>query len=268
MIAEGWERFEERTFSVFEPIPLGVDEEGNDVSVPLYQHHMLIGGEPGAGKSVTLSVLLCAAALDPSCELWLLDGKLIELSSFKPVATRFVGPVMEEAIATLDELKVEMAARYERLQARDEKKVRPGDGERLIVLCVDELAYYVAGVDKKTNDAFASRLRDVVQRGRAAGIIVVAATQKPSTDLVPSALRDNFTFRLAHRCTTLDASDTILGSGWAAEGFSASSIDGATRGVGFLIAEIGQPRRIRTYYLNEPDIARIVRRGYELRGGR
>lgn len=76
---------------------------------------------------------------------------------------------------------------------------------------------------------------------------------------------DVFSFRLAHRCSTRDASDTILGAGWAAEGFSASSIDSSLRGVGFLLAEVGTPRRIRSYFLSEVDVARIVRRAYELR---
>ena len=84
-------------------------------------------------------------------------------------------------------------------------------------------------------------LRDVVARGRAAGIVVVAATQKPSVDVVPSSIRDLFGFRLALRCATKDASDTVLGSGWAAQGYSASDINGSTRGVGWLLSEGSVP---------------------------
>ena len=71
-------------------------------------------------------------------------------------------------------------------------------------------------------------------------MIVCAATQKPATDVVPSALRDLFGFRLALRCSTPQASDTILGQGWATAGADASTIPGGQRGVGFMLRE-GEP---------------------------
>jgi hypothetical protein len=58
---------------------------------------------------------------------------------------------------------------------------------------------------------------------------------------------------------------TILGGGWASAGFSASSIDAAHRGVGFLLHEGGQPVRLRTFYLADDDLGRLARRAEELR---
>jgi DNA segregation ATPase FtsK/SpoIIIE-like protein len=254
-----------RRVSLYQPVPLGLDQDGHVVSVELYGHHLPIGGEPGSGKSVTLSVLLAAAAFDPTVELWLFDAKTVELALWAPVATRFVGPEMPIAISALTELQEEMGRRYARIKLRGIRKVEQGDGERLIVIIVDELAFYVANGDKRAGQAFSEKLRDLVARARAAGIIVVAATQKPSTDLVPSALRDNFSFRLAHRCATRDASDTILGAGWAAEGYSASSIDPVMRGIGYVLAEGGVPRRMRTFSLSDFEIASIVRHARALR---
>jgi len=72
-------------------------------------------------------------------------------------------------------------------------------------------------------------------------MIVIAATQKPSNDIVPTYVRDLFSFRMALRCTTPEASDTILGQGWAKEGFSASTLDPTSRGVGYLLAEGAVP---------------------------
>jgi hypothetical protein len=109
-------------------------------------------------------------------------------------------------------------------------------------------------------------LRDVVGRPPAAGIVVVAATQKPSTDLVPSALRDNFGYRLAHRCATREASDTILGSGWATNEVSASSIAPKLRGVGYLLAEEGHPSRTRTMHLDDATITVVVDEALRIRG--
>ena len=91
------------------------------------------------------------------------------------------------------------------------------------MLVVDELAYYSATVgDKRQRDTFSTLLRDLVARGRAAGIIVVVATQRPSHDIIPTSLRDLFGYRLAFRCTTDTSSDIVLGHGWDARGYDAS----------------------------------------------
>ncbi len=96
-------------------------------------------------------------------------------------------------------------------------------------------------------------------------MIVVAATQKPAADVVPSALRDLFGFRLALRCNTPQASDTILGQGWATAGYSAASIAPGQRGVGYLLAEDGLPDRLRGFHLTEAQTARIAERASALR---
>jgi S-DNA-T family DNA segregation ATPase FtsK/SpoIIIE len=96
-------------------------------------------------------------------------------------------------------------------------------------------------------------------------MVTVATTQKPSADVVPSYLRDLFGFRWALRCSTPDASDTILGRGWASQGYSAASIDPAIRGVGFLLQEGGVPVRLRACYLDDEHLAAIARRAEGLR---
>jgi hypothetical protein len=254
-------------FDAWTPLPVGVDEEGGIVTLSLPEHNVLFGAEPGGGKSVALSVLVAAFALDPNVTLWLFDGKLVELAPWLDCAKRFVGPDIELAISVLEELRTEMDERYRDLLARKVRKVSPGDGLGLHVVAVDELALYVAGVDKKLASRFAELLRDLVARGRAAGIIVLAATQKPSIDIVPSALRDLFGFRWALRCATREASDTVLGSGWSSLGFSAADIDPARRGVGLLLHEGGTPIRLRSFHLTDADVAVISERAAQLRRG-
>src|SRR5690349_24715744 len=92
---------------------------------------------------------------------------------------------MGQAVEVLGELGVEMDARYAVLLGEGRRKIAPGDGMRLIVVAVNELAFYTATGDRKQRSEFADRLRDLVARGRAAGIIVLAATQRPSSDVVP-----------------------------------------------------------------------------------
>ena len=84
--------------------------------------------------------------------------------------------------------------------------------------------------------------------------------------MVPTFLRDLFGFRWALRCSTPQASDTILGSGWASEGYSAASIDPAARGVGLLLQEGGVPARLRACYLDDRDLAELARRAEYVRG--
>jgi S-DNA-T family DNA segregation ATPase FtsK/SpoIIIE len=114
------------------------------------------------------------------------------------------------------------------------------------------------GGDKALRDRFADLLRDLVSRGRAAGVIVVAATQKPSHEIVPTFIRDLFAYRLAFRSTSPEASDTILGQGWASQGYTASTIDPQQRGVGYLIAEGGIPRQILSANIRDEDLQCLI----------
>jgi DNA segregation ATPase FtsK/SpoIIIE-like protein len=255
-----WPAVESQALSLWEPIPVGVDEHGEFVSMQLVERNVLVGGEPGAGKSVALSLLVAAGALDPDTQVWLLDGKLVELAAWAPIAERIVGPDVDQAVELLRALQREMEERYRELLALGLRKVRREDGLALHLVVVDELALYLSAPDKKLRQEFAELLRDLVARGRAAGVIVLAATQKPGADVVPTALRDLFGFRLALRCNTPQASDTILGQGWASSGVDASSVPGGQRGLGYLLAEEERPERIKTFHLTDTEIGAIVER--------
>ena len=238
------------------------------VCVGLPERNLLLGGEPGAGKSVALSIFIAAAALDPAVSLTLLDGKQVELAPWARSAEHFVGPEMGEAIEVLKDLCVEMDRRYTTLLEAGLRKIER-DGEfGLHVVAIDELAFYMRSGTKDERTELSERLRDLISRGRAAGMIVIAATQKPSNDIVPTYVRDLFSFRMALRCTTPEASDTILGQGWAKEGYSASTLDPTVRGVGWLLAEGAVPRKVRTHYLDDNAISALADRAETKRGRR
>ncbi len=266
-----WPWLDKAMASLWDAIPVGVGEDGEGIEISMPERNIVIGGEPGAGKSVALSMLVAAAALDPYAHLTLFDGKLVELSMWRRCADHFVGADLGRAIEVLKELRADMEDRYEFLMEEGRRKITKGDQGRfpLRLVVIDELAVFTAalgGDDKKLAAECSNLFRDLVSRGRAAGIIVVGATQKPSSDIVPTALRDLFGFRWAMRCSTPQASDTILGQGWASGGFSASSIDSRDRGVGFLLAEGGRPVRLKSYYLSDDDLAKLVRRAESVRG--
>jgi hypothetical protein len=254
--------------TLWAPIPVGEDEDGNQVEILLPEGNLLLGAEPGGGKSTVAQLLIAAAALDPSAKLILFDPKLVELSIWQGCTDRLVGPNLDQAIKVLRELIAELDDRYLTLLANRARKVAPGDGLPLYLVVVEELAYFTNGPDTKACKEFSVLLRDFVARGRAAGMITVATTQKPSADVVPTFLRDLFGFRWALRCSTPQASDTILGSGWASQGYSAATIDPATRGVGLLLQEGGVPVRLRSCYLNDLDLVDLARRAEHLRSTR
>ena len=259
-LCRGWR------YSLWDQIPLGVLEDGRTLSMQLAEHNLLIGGEPGSGKSVVLSSVVAAAALDSSTTLTLFDGKQVELSIWKDAADEFVGPDLEHAAVVLERLQQIMDFRYQVLLALGKRKFDPGDPEGLHIVVLDELAFYLRGGKKDTRDRFAESLRDLVSRGRAAGIIVVAATQKPSHDIVPTWIRDLFSYRIAMRCTSSDASDTILGQGCAARGSSAASIDPSLRGVGYVLAEGGVPMLFKANYLSDLDLVELAAEAMSIRG--
>jgi DNA segregation ATPase FtsK/SpoIIIE, S-DNA-T family len=158
-----------------------------------------------------------------------------------------------------------MDDRYLLLVANRQRKIHQGDGWKLHVIVCDELAFYLNTGSRNGDKEAGNLMRDLVSRGRAAGVIFLAATQKPSGDTIPTYLRDLFAFRWAFRCTTPQRSDTILGAGWSTAGYTASSIDAAHRGVGYLLHEGGEPVRMRTFYLTDDDLTQLARRAEALR---
>ena len=135
------------------------------------------------------------------------------------------------------------------------RKITPDLGWPVYLMPIDEVAYYSATVGTNVQQKeFNACNRDVVARGRAPGIIPVEATQRPSADIIPTSLRDLFGYRWAFRCSTEASSDTILGHGWANAGYSATEIDPQARGVSWLRAEDGIPRRVKSAYLTDQQI--------------
>jgi S-DNA-T family DNA segregation ATPase FtsK/SpoIIIE len=254
------------SLSIWQPVQLGIDERGAPVRVGLGERNLLAAGEPGAGKSVGLNLIVAHAALSLDCRLILIDGKQVELGLWRSCADAFIGPSITEAIELLKRLQKVMDTRYGELLDIGHRKITPACGHPVVLVVFDELAYFSATVgEAKQQKEFVALVRDLVARGRAAGVIVVAATQRPSADIIPTSLRDLFGYRWAFRCTTDASSDVILGHGWASAGYSAAEIDPATRGVGWLIAEGGTPRRMKTAYLSDDQAARIAQHALWLR---
>jgi DNA segregation ATPase FtsK/SpoIIIE, S-DNA-T family len=245
--------------SMFDPIFVGIDEFGRPVYIRIIYRNLLAAGEPGGGKSSLLNTFAAHAALSAGSRLVLFDGKIVELGYWADIADEFVGPDIDQAIITLLRLQKVMDNRYAWLRAHRRRKIEPGDGITVITSIFDEIALYSAtlGTEQQQRQ-FVALFRDLVARGRAAAMPVVAATQRPSVDIIPKSLRDLFGYRAAFRCTSNGSSDIILGDGWSGAGISATDISPLNQGEAFLIAEGGTPQRIKAAYLSDADIIALA----------
>jgi DNA segregation ATPase FtsK/SpoIIIE, S-DNA-T family len=245
--------------SMFDPVYVGVDEFGEPAYIKIIYRNLLAGGEPGGGKSGLLNTLTAHAALSASTRLVLFDGKQVELGMWDDIADEFVGPDIDHAIITLKRLQKVMDNRYTWLRAHRRRKVEPADGMTVIVVVCDEIALYSAtlGTDQQQKE-FISLFRDLVARGRAAAMPVLAATQRPSVDIIPKSLRDLFGYRAALRCTSTGSSNIVLGDGWSEAGFDAADLSPTNQGSAYLIAEGGTPRRTKVAYLSNADITKLA----------
>ena len=152
-----------------------------------------------------------------------------------------------------------MDNRYAWLTAHRRREIRPGDGINVITIVIDEIALYSTVLGTKAQqEEFITLFRDLVARGRAAAMPVIAATQRPSVDIIPKSLRDLFGYRAAFRCTSTGSSDIILGDNLSAAGFTATDIAPSNPGECQLIAEGGLPERIKVSYLTDADIIALA----------
>ncbi|MFF0777075.1 FtsK/SpoIIIE domain-containing protein [Streptomyces sp. NPDC003720] len=251
-------------------ISIGPDVRGLSLSISVVERSGLVGGEPGAGKSASGNTILLAAALDPRVILWLADGKGGgDLEPFEPLCEHFEGDADPEAFyEMLKAALADMKDRYALLKKLGKRKVTEelADEHPLLrqkLLWVDELMFYTTDDDygKKITKA----LRNLVSRGRAAGIVTFCATQKPGSDVVDTSLRDLLSIRWALRCTTPEASDTILGKGAAAAGYSAKTIEPEMRGAGLLWAEGSNPTLVRADYYTDDQVTLLLKRAWAWR---
>ncbi|MGC4756983.1 FtsK/SpoIIIE domain-containing protein [Micromonospora trifolii] len=245
--------------SMFDPIFIGIDEFGQPVYLDVIYRNLLTAGEPGGGKSGLINNICGHAALCDNTRLVLFDAKLVELGPWRDLADAFIGPDIDQGIEVLRRLLVVATNRYAWLLANRRRKLADGDGMSVIVTIIDELAMFstVLGT-KQQQEEFSTLLRGLVSLGRACGMPVVAATQRPSWDIIPASLRDLFGYRAAFRCTSLNSSNIILGQGWAEQGYTASDISPTNQGAAYLLAEGGVPRRIKAAYLTDTDIYNIA----------
>ena len=198
--------------------------------------HVLIAGTTGSGKSETARAMLASLMLFQRArdvQIIIVDPKASEFRVFEH-APHLLCPIIknvEDAIANLEWLVEEMARRQK------ENITRPH-----IVLLIDELADLMMQGGAETEN-FLTRL---MQRGRSAGISVIACTQKPTASVLGSLVKANFPVRLVGKVTS--ANEALVASGIAQSG--AEKLAG--RGDFLLIAN-GEKIRVQIAHLPSND---------------
>jgi hypothetical protein len=244
------------------PIPVGVDEDGNVITISLFESHLLLAGRTRSGKSVATALVLAWAALDPRVELHLHDGKSIDLALWAGPATKFVPADLGRTVDGLRRVEDEMMSRLAAVSGR----ARKIDADTpLIVLVIEELPWYLSREDRGLVGQFEGLLTNLIQQGAAAGIVVVLTAQKPSSEVLSTVLRDNLSTKWGFRAETTHASDVALGQGAAAAGYDSSQITAAQRGVGFLRTD-AEPRLVKAFFMDDDEIQAIAARAAALRG--
>jgi S-DNA-T family DNA segregation ATPase FtsK/SpoIIIE len=240
-----------------QPIPVGYDELGNIVYVKLDQRTLLIGAEMGWGKSTIIHILTAAAALDARVRLTVIDVKLVTMTKWKGSAERWVGDDIGEANRVLTQLRAEMRRRYAYMAENHLELLTPTDARPLEVLIVDELETLT------DDDTFVANLVDITRLGRAAGIIVIAATQEPRADVIPKKLTNKFVFRWAGRCADVAQVRMVIGARYRQA--PAHLLDAADKGLGYLMHEGAAPVKLQAFFLTESDIRTIAERAEQVR---
>lgn len=196
--------------------------------------HLLIAGATGQGKSVGLNVMITSLLYSkhPSeLKFVMIDPKMLEFSIYEALGHHYLAKLPEEGsciitdmnkvVPTLNSLCIEMDNRYKLLSdARvrniaeynslfDKGELSTADGHaRLpyIVLIVDEFADLIMTSGKEVEKPIAR----IAQKARAAGIHMVLATQRPTTDIITGTIKANFPARIAFKVFSAVDSKTIL----------------------------------------------------------
>ncbi|MBI4310470.1 MAG: DUF87 domain-containing protein [Chloroflexi bacterium] len=221
--------------------------------------HLLIAGATGSGKSVCLNTIIISLVSQFSPEklrMLLIDPKRVELTPYNGLP-HLIKPVIvdsEDAVAAMKGMLKEMFRRYKLMEAMGVRNIdayhtHPEQPEPMpyLVIAVDELA------DLMMSDSYnvERTLTRLAQLGRATGIHLIVATQRPSVDVVTGLIKANFPSRISFAVVSQVDSRTIL------DGAGAEKLLGKGDML-FLSTDTPKPQRVQGAYLSDREIGRIM----------
>ena len=250
-------------------LAIGRDAEGSPVVADLAKMpHLLIAGTTGSGKSVMINSIittLLMRSLPEDVRLIMVDPKRVELAGYNGLPHLYVPVVtepkqaasalqwavseMERRLKVFERLNVRKISTYNEKQAAGEFEHYDNPPQKMpyLVIIIDELSdlMMVAGKDVE-----ASIVR-IAQLGRAAGIHLIVATQRPSSNVVTGLIKANITNRIAFNVATGVDSRVII------DQMGAEKLTGLGDML-FSKVDWGKPRRIQGCFVSDDEINEIV----------
>ncbi len=241
-------------------LPLGIGADAKPLTARLTDMpHLLVAGTTGSGKSVWLTSQITALLMRSTpadMRLTLVDPKRVELAAFEGLP-HLTEPIVTEVTyvgSTLRRITDTMDRRYELFEQAGVKKIDEyndvaADGERLprMVLVIDELADLMLS-DKGVIERALVRLLSL---GRAAGIHLILATQRPEAKVLTGLIRANVSARVVFAVQSHHDSKIALGY------TGAEKLRGAGDGL-FKAPSVGEPVRFQAPMVPATDVARVV----------
>ena len=243
------------------PIALGLGSGGEPVISDLVDMpHLLIAGSTGSGKSVCMNVIICSLMMQCTpydLQMYLVDPKRVELTAYNGLP-HLAGPVLvevDQAVPALHALIAEMQQRYKKFEARGARNISTYNAklsrseERMpyLMLVVDELADLMMSASGDVESA----LCRLAQLGRAAGIHLVIATQRPSVDVLTGLIKANFPSRMSFAVSSQVDSRTVLDTVGAEKLLGRGDLL-------FLPTNAVKPKRLQGAFISDEEVDAIV----------
>lgn len=192
---------------------LGETDIGEPLWVDMAKNpHMLIAGTTGSGKSTILHIIIANALLRKDVKLYLIDPKQgVEFARYKDKAK--IITTYDDSLNKLELLHKEMENRYEIMSKFGYTSIEQMRNQVKIMVIIDEVSDLILMDSAKKNinkGKLEELLVSLAQKARAAGIYLVAATQRPSVDVLTGILKANFPARIACKVSSRTDSSVIL----------------------------------------------------------
>ena len=240
---------------------LGKDIAGKTVVADLGKMpHMLIAGSTGSGKSVCINDLIISMIYKSSpkdLQLILIDPKMVELSVFGTLPHLLIPVVTEpkKAASALRWATNEMTVRYQKFTevgARDLARYNsvvedPKKQLPKLVIIIDELADLMMVAPDDVEDSICR----IAQLGRAAGIHLIVATQRPSADIITGLIKANIPSRCAFAVSSAIDSRIILDATGAEKLLGRGDMLFHPNGA-------GKPTRLQCAYVSDEEVERVM----------
>ena len=240
------------------PVPLGMGSGGDPVMADFAKMpHTLVAGATGSGKSVCMNTIVTGLLLTRTpleLRMVMIDPKRVELTPYQGIPHLYTPVIVEpeQAVKALKALVKEMMDRFSTLEAAGVKNITSYNAKSnfkmpYLLILVDELADLMLTASNEVEQL----LVRLAQLGRATGVHLVVATQRPSVDVVTGLIKANFPSRISFAVGSQVDSRTILDA------------TGADRLLGkgdmlYKPIDLSQPVRVQGAFLAEEEIETVV----------